>query len=308
MESKKNKLSQEIFATESIWRLMAKMCVPAVLTILIMVLYNMADIYFIGQTGDSYKVTALSLCMPITTVLSALGSMVGTGASSCISIAMGRGDTSRVHAFSSFSFYFSLLLGAAYAIIIYIFMSPILDLLGTSSNTRDFAQSYLFFILLGAPLVMVNTCMGQVIRSEGAATQSMVGNMIGTIVNIILDPIFILFFGLGVPGAAIATVIGNACSTVFFVYYLLKKSQKMSILPKDFSFQRQLVFAILSIGLPSGISTLLNSISSIFENNLLVGHGDQYVAAFSVAGKATMIIGMLQMGIALGVQPIIAYS
>ena len=146
MESKKNKLSQEIFATESIWRLMAKMCVPAVLTILIMVLYNMADIYFIGQTGDSYKVTALSLCMPITTVLSALGSMVGTGASSCISIAMGRGDTSRVHAFSSFSFYFSLLLGAAYAIIIYIFMSPILDLLGTSSNTRDFAQSYLFFI------------------------------------------------------------------------------------------------------------------------------------------------------------------
>ena len=133
MESKKNKLSQEIFATESIWRLMAKMCVPAVLTILIMVLYNMADIYFIGQTGDSYKVTALSLCMPITTVLSALGSMVGTGASSCISIAMGRGDTSRVHAFSSFSFYFSLLLGAAYAIIIYIFMSPILDLLGTSS-------------------------------------------------------------------------------------------------------------------------------------------------------------------------------
>ena len=199
-------------------------------------------------------------------------------------------------------------LGAAYAIIIYIFMSPILDLLGTSSNTRDFAQSYLFFILLGAPLVMVNTCMGQVIRSEGAATQSMVGNMIGTIVNIILDPIFILFFGLGVPGAAIATVIGNACSTVFFVYYLLKKSQKMSILPKDFSFQRQLVFAILSIGLPSGISTLLNSISSIFENNLLVGHGDQYVAAFSVAGKATMIIGMLQMGIALGVQPIIAYS
>ena len=308
MESKKNKLSQEIFATESIWRLMAKMCVPAVLTILIMVLYNMADIYFIGQTGDSYKVTALSLCMPITTVLSALGSMVGTGASSCISIAMGRGDTSRVHAFSSFSFYFSLLLGAAYPIIIYIFMSPILDLLGTSSNTRDFAQSYLFFILLGAPLVMVNTCMGQVIRSEGAATRSMVGNMIGTIVNIILDPIFILFFGLGVPGAAIATVIGNACSTVFFVYYLLKKSQKMSILPKDFSFQRQLVFAILSIGLPSGISTLLNSISSIFENNLLVGHGDQYVAAFSVAGKATMIIGMLQMGIALGVQPIIAYS
>ncbi len=312
MESKSNPknnfLSQEIFATESIWKLMAKMCVPAVLTILIMVLYNMADIYFIGQTGDSYKVTALSLCMPITTVLSALGSMVGTGASSCISIAMGRGDTSRVHAFSSFSFYFSLLVGAAYAIVIYIFMNPILNLLGTSPNTRDFAQSYLFFILLGAPLVMVNTCMGQVIRSEGAATQSMIGNTIGTIVNIILDPIFILTFGLGVPGAAIATVIGNACSTVFFIYYLLKKSQKMSILPKDFSFQRSLVFAILSIGLPSGISTLLNSLSSIFENNLLVEHGDQYVAALSVAGRATMIIGMLQMGIAMGVQPIVAYS
>ena len=308
MEKQKKIYGSEIFATESIWKLMAKMCVPAVITILIMVIYNMADIYFIGQTGDKFKVTALSLCMPITTILSAMGSMVGTGASSCISIAMGRKDSSKVRKFSSFSFYFSILVGVLYAAVIYIFMNPILDLIGTSANTRGFAQSYLIFILLGAPLVMVNTTMGQVIRSEGAATEAMIGNMFGTIVNIVLDPIFILTFDMGVPGAAIATVIGNGCSTVFYIVFMLKKAKLLSISPKYFTMRNGVALGVLSIGLPSGVSTLLNSVAGIFENNLLVAHGDQYVAALSVAGRATMIIGMLQMGIAMGVQPIIAYS
>lgn len=308
MEEKKKTYGHEIFATESIWKLMAKMCIPAVITILIMVIYNMADIYFIGQTGDKFKVTALSLCMPITTILSALGSMIGTGASSCISIAMGRKDTSKVRKFSSFSFYFSIITGIAYAAIIYLFMNPILDLIGTSANTRSFAQSYLIFMMLGAPLMMVNTTMGQVIRSEGAATQAMFGNMLGTVVNIILDPIFILIFQLGVPGAAIATVIGNTCSTVFYIAFMLKKAKILSISPKEFAMGSGIAVGVLSIGLPSGVSTLLNSLANIFENNLLAAHGDQYVAALSVAGRATMIIGMLQMGIAMGVQPIIAYS
>lgn len=308
MNMKKNKYGHEIFATESIWKLMAKMCIPAVLTILIMVIYNMADIYFIGQTGDKFKVTAISLCMPITTVLSAMGSMVGTGASSCISVAMGRNDTSKVKQFSSFSFYFSLVCGIIYAAVIYIFMNPILDLIGTSANTREFSASYLIFIMMGAPLVMVNTTMGQVIRSEGAATEAMIGNMFGTVMNIILDPIFILTLNLGVPGAAVATVIGNGCSTVFYVIYMIRKAKLLSISPKDFALERSIAFGILSIGLPSGISTLLNSVANIFENNLLVAHGDEYVAALSVAGKSTMIIGMLQMGIAIGVQPILAYS
>lgn len=308
MEEKKKLYGHEIFAKESIWKLMAKMCIPAVITILVMVIYNMADIYFIGQTGDKFKVTALSLCMPITTILSALGSMVGTGASSCISIAMGRNDNSKVRKFSSFSFYFSIIMGVVYAAVILVFMNPILDLIGTSDNTRAFARSYLIFMMMGAPLVMVNTTMGQVIRSEGAATRAMLGNMLGTVINIILDPIFILVFRMGIPGAAIATVIGNACSTVFYTAFFINKAKILSISPKEFTFRNGIAVGVLSIGLPSGVSTLLNSLASIFENNLLAAHGDQYVAALSVAGRATMIIGMLQIGIAMGVQPIIAYS
>lgn len=149
---KEQRLNPDIFAKESIWKLMVKMCLPAVITILIMVIYNMADIYFIGQLKDPYKVTGLSLCMPITTLLSALGSMIGTGASSCISVAMGRGDDSKVAHYSSFSFYFSIFIGAVFTAIVLIFQTPILDLIGTSANTRGYAASYLSLIMLGAPL------------------------------------------------------------------------------------------------------------------------------------------------------------
>lgn len=306
--AKKQTYNNEIFATESIWRLMGKMCVPAVMTILIMVIYNMADIYFIGQLNNKYMVTAISLCMPITTVLSALGSMVGTGASSCISVAMGRGDTTRVKHLSSFSFYFSLALGVIYAVFVMIFQNPLLTLIGTSENTRAFSQTYLSIIMVGAPLVMINTVSGQVLRSEGAATEAMIGNTLGTILNIVLDPIFILTLDMGVAGAAIATVIGNASSTIFYLHYFLKKAKMVTIHPKDFTMAQGIAIGVLSIGLPSGLSTLLNSLCNIFENNLLVAHGDEYVAAMSVAGKGSMIITMLQMGIAMGVQPILAYS
>ena len=308
MKQTTKRFQPAMFANESIWRLMGKMCLPAVFTILIMVIYNMADIYFIGQLKDPYKVTGLSLCMPITTILSALGSMIGTGASSMISVAMGRDDNSKVRKYSSFSFYFSVTIGILYAGIIFLCMNPVLDLIGTSTHTRTYAASYLQLILLGAPLTMLNTAMGQVIRCEGAATSSMVGNLLGTVLNIILDPIFILVFDMGIPGAAIATLIGTASSSLFYVIFITKKCTEITIHWRDFTMGEGVAAGVLAIGLPSGVSTLLNSAASIFENNLLVAHGDEYVAALSVAGRATMIIGMLQMGVAMGVQPIIAYS
>lgn len=305
---KEQRLNPDIFAKESIWKLMVKMCLPAVITILIMVIYNMADIYFIGQLKDPYKVTGLSLCMPITTLLSALGSMIGTGASSCISVAMGRGDDSKVAHYSSFSLYFSIFIGALFAAVVLLFQNPILDLIGTSANTRGYAASYLSLIMLGAPLTMLNTATGQVIRCEGASVSAMVGNLLGTILNIILDPIFILVLGMGVPGAAIATLIGTASSSIYYIVFIMRKCKHVTIHLHDFTLGQGVATGVLAIGLPSGVSTLLNSISGIFENNLLVAHGDHYVAALSVAGRATMIIGMLQIGVAMGVQPIIAYS
>ena len=226
---KEQRLNPDIFAKESIWKLMVKMCLPAVITILIMVIYNMADIYFIGQLKDPYKVTGLSLCMPITTLLSALGSMIGTGASSCISVAMGRGDDSKVAHYSSFSFYFSIFIGAVFTAIVLIFQTPILDLIGTSANTRGYAASYLSLIMLGAPLTMLNTATGQIIRCEGASVSAMVGNLLGTILNIILDPIFILVLGMGVPGAAIATLIGTASSSIYYIVFIIRKCKHVTI-------------------------------------------------------------------------------
>ncbi len=308
MKKERKKLDPSIFANESMGKLMVKMCLPAVFTILIMVIYNMADIYFIGQLKNAYMVTGLSLCMPLTTVLSALGSMIGSGASSCISVAMGREDYSKIAKYSSFSFYFSILVGLVYGAIVLILRDPILTMLGTSANTRPYAETYLTLIMLGAPLTMLNTGVGQVMRCEGASVPAMIGNLFGTILNIILDPIFILGLGMGVSGAAIATLLGTLSSTIFYITYTLKKCKYTTIHLKDFTFLGGVASSVLFIGAPSGVSTLLNSISNIFENNLLANIGDNYVAALSVAGKATMVIGMLQIGVAMGVQPIIAYS
>ena len=238
---KEQRLNPDIFAKESIWKLIIKMWLPAVITILIMVIYNMADIYFIGQLKDPYKVTGLSLCMPITTLLSALGSMIGTGASSCISVAMGRGEDSKVAHYSSFSFYFSIFIGAVFTAIVLIFQTPILDLIGTSANTRGYAASYLSLIMLGAPLTMLNTATGQIIRCEGASVSAMVGNLLGTILNIILDPIFILVLGMGVPGAAIATLIGTASSSIYYIVFIIRKCKHVTIHLHDFTLGEGLV-------------------------------------------------------------------
>ncbi|MDD2374387.1 MAG: MATE family efflux transporter [Eubacteriales bacterium] len=282
--------------------------VPAMITILVMMIYNMADMFFIGKLGDPMQIAAVALVGPVMSILSGLGTLVGSGGCAAIATELGKKNLSRVRQMSSFSMYASVGMGLIFTISVFLFQQPILRLIGTTANTKAFAGIYLSIIALGAPIMTYASASANIVRAEGAVRESMLGNMLGSIVNIILDPIFILVLDLGVAGAAIATILGNLSAAIFFTIFFKYRSRNLTVSPRSFTLHPSISVKVLSLGLPTAIGVLLVSFSSILKNNLVVGYGDTVIAAMGVAGKTTMIVGMLQMGLAMGIQPVIAYN
>ena len=186
-------------------------------------------------------------------------------------------------------------------------MPTILSLIGSSPATAPFAKEYLSCIAYGAPLVVLSTAYSNLVRGEGAANTAMIGMMSGTVANIILDPIMILTLKMGVAGAAIATVIGNAVSMAIYLVHIVGKKSLLSILPTDFRLGERIATSVVAIGLPASLTNILMSLSNIVLNNFLSGYGDIPVASMGVAQKANMLVVFLQMGLAAGVQPLIGF-
>jgi Na+-driven multidrug efflux pump len=189
--------------------------VPAMITILVMMIYNMADMFFIGKLGDPMQIAAVALVGPVMSILSGLGTLVGSGGCAAIATELGKKNLSRVRQMSSFSMFASIGMGLIFTISVFLFKKPILSLIGTTANTETYAGIYLSIIALGAPIMTYASASANIVRAEGAVRESMLGNMFGSIVNIILDPIFILSLDLGVAGAAIATILGNLSAAIF---------------------------------------------------------------------------------------------
>lgn len=297
----------ELFRTKSVWSLIARMSIPALVSILVMLLYNMTDMYFVARTGDDAQVAAVSLVMPVFTVLMAISTMLGNGACTLIAQALGGEDVERAKTCSSLCVWGCAGFGLAFALLCFVFCGPLLDFLGANEDMRAYARLYLLVLAAGAPIILLNHSLGSVIRGEGAAKQGMVGGLVSTVTNIVLDPIFISALGLGVGGAAVATVLGNLAG---MVYFLLYKKHRPSILTLDIRYAKQnvpLLGSILALGLPNAVSSTLSGFAATFSNRLLVAYSTGAVAAMGAAGKVTMIITMVQMGVCMGVQPLMAY-
>ncbi len=218
--------NQELFEKAPVSKAVAVMAIPTMISMLVVVIYNMADTFFIGQTNDPMKVAAVSLATPIFMVFMALGNLFGIGGSSAISRALGEHKSEKAKHISAFCCYGSLGVGIFMAVVSILGMELILKLIGASENTIEYARDYLFFIALGAPFIMFGTAFGNILRGEGAARESMIGNLIGTIVNIVLDPIMILVLGVGRCGCCC----GNrdwkhGCKPVLPGLFLKKKIQ-----------------------------------------------------------------------------------
>lgn len=300
--------NRQLFEEAPVPKAVAVMAIPTMISMLVVVIYNMADTFFIGQTGDPMQVAAVSLATPVFMVLMALGNLFGIGGSSAISRALGEKKQERARNISSFCCYGSLGLGVIMALIFLLGMNMILKMIGASDNTIEYARQYLTYIAFGAPFVMFGTAFGNILRGEGAAKESMIGNMIGTVTNIILDPIMILYLNWGVSGAAIATVIGNIAASAFYVGYFLRKKSSLSIHIKDFRMGDRIAASVTSIGIPASLNNILMSGANIILNIVLGSYGDTPVAAMGVAMKSNMIVVLLQIGLCAGIQPLIGYN
>lgn len=299
--------NEAVFQDAPVRTAVIRMAVPTVISSLVLVVYNMADTFFVGQTHDAMQVAAVSLTNPVFVMYMAIANLLGIGGSAVISILLGQKMAREAKAASAFCCYASLAFGVLSALIILPAMDPLLTILGSTENTIQPARDYLFYIALGAPFILFANTFGHVVRGEGAAQASMVGGMIGTVVNIVLDPIFILTFDMGTAGAAIATVLGNICGCLYYLWYFARRSPLLSIHPRDLRGGQRQMGKVLSIGLPAGANSALMSIATVLLNNALVQYGDDPVAAMGIVTKAYMLIAFIHMGIANGIQPLLGY-
>ena len=298
----------ELMARMKVSKAVATMAIPSVISSLVTVVYNMADTFFVGQTGDPLQVAAVSLTNPIFILFMAVANMFGMGGSAVASMALGEQNQKRMKQVSTFITYASLAVGILFALVLVGFMQPILSIFGANEETYALARGYVFHISYGAPFIIWSAAASFVVRSEGASKEAMIGSMIGTIVNIVLDPVLISGFHLGAAGAAVATTLGNILASLYYLWYFVKKSNNFSIGIRNFTCRYGIFSGICSCGLPTAIFSTLMSVSTIVLNQILVAYGNAPVAAIGIVFKANMFITFLQMGLANGVQPLLGYN
>ncbi len=286
----------------------AKLAVPTVIITLVLAVYNMADIFFIGKTGNTDMVNAISVCMPIFTLVQAFGTLVGTGGCTAISIALGKNENARTRSISAFCCWFCIALGLMLAVAMNVFANGFLSLLGASASYSSYAITYLRIIAFGCPIMLFTNAFVNILRADGSIKESMIANLAGTIANIILDPVLIFGFDMGVAGAAIATVIGNLLSLVIVLAVIRKKSQILSFDIKCVSLKAENSLEILGLGVPVAAGTLLISAAYMVMNNILKGYDANAQGAFGICRTIMLMSTMIQMGICMGVQPAVSYN
>ena len=300
---------EKIFASYPIPKAVAALALPCVLSNIVNVIYNMADTYFVSLMEDTNATAAVSITMPVFLFFVAFGNIFGVGGSAYISRSLGAGKREKVKQISSFCVFSSIGAGVLLLSLILIFINPLVSGLGASAGAvSEYSRDYLKYIALGGPLIVTSITASNLIRGEGAAKESMIGMMIGTVTNIILDPVMILIFDMGVGGAAIATVIGNLASVVYYAFYLIRGNSILSCNPKRFYSGDAIAANVIPIGVPAAINNILMSLSNIILNNLMKDYGEAAVAALGIAMKVNMLIVFVQMGMGMGIQPLIGYS
>lgn len=299
---------KEIFESDNLWKSILSMVIPALLAILVMLLYNMADMVFVGQTGETAQVAAVSIVGPVFNLIMAVAMLLSAGGTVLISKDLGAKDEEHARQISAVCMWGAGILGIFSAILIIGFSRHLLIFLGTTPDTYSYAKTYMIILALGAPFLLISNMLGQLLRAEGAVKDGLIGNLAGTAVNIILDPIFILVLGMGVGGAAIATVMGNIVATLFYLRYMKNKAVVLNMRLSNAKKKPLLIFTVMALGLPNAVSTVLSGFANSFANRLLSGYGSDSIAANAAAGRVNQIIVMVLMGICMGVQPLISYN
>lgn len=275
---------------------------------IVSLVYNMVDTYFIALTGVQELVAGVSLVAPMFTLMIAFGDIFGLGGSSVISRLLGEKKDNEAKKTCAFCIWVSLVFGLCISAILLLFRTQILGLLGVSNVTYEYANAYYTWIAIGAVSIIFSMVPSNILRTEGLAVQSMAGSIIGSIVNIIFDPIFIFGLNQGAAGAAMATVLGNIIADIYYVYAVIKKSKRLTCSPSHMKITGRRVKDILMIGIPASITNIMQTFMMVMTNNFLLPYGTDKVAAMGIALKVNMITALVLVGFAFGGQPLVGYN
>ncbi|MGN0907742.1 MAG: MATE family efflux transporter [Bullifex sp.] len=300
--------SMEVLENAPVPKAVLANALPAMAAMLMVLIYNLADTFFIGQTHDALQVAAVSLATPVFLIFMALGTVFGAGGTSVISRAMGQGRREYAKKVCSFCMWGCAVTGTLMAVLFLLCIDSVLNLIGASPDTWEYAKTYLVIVSFSGPFVLISNCYSNVLRAEGPSGRAMMGQLIGNLINIILDPIMILGMHMDIAGAAIATVIGNVAGALYYIVFFLRGKSMLSVSIRKFTVKDKVASGVLSIGIPAALGSLTMSISQIIMNSRMAAYGDMAVAGAGVAMKVTMMTGMVCIGLGQGVQPLLGYS
>ena len=313
MSQELSKEKTELFESMPVSTAVLKLSVPTVFGCLVMILYSLADTYFVGKLDDPVQTSAVTLVAPIILLFNAVNNLFGVGSGSMMSRALGKKEYDMVRRTSAFSFYAALFSGILFSLVAIAFRKPLLSLLG--SGSEDYAATIAYMkwtVFFGAAPAILNVVMGNMVRSEGAAMHATLGTVSGCLLNILLDPLFILprFLGLGAAGAGLATFLSNSVACLYFLIYVIIKRGKTFVsidlgiaLPTA-----EIVKEVFGVGIPAAIQNILNVTGMTILNNTLSGYGLEAVSAMGIAHKMSLIPMYISMGIGQGIMPLIGYN
>ena len=301
-----------LFEQTPVPKAVMQLAVPTILSSLVMVIYNLADTYFVGMMNDPIQNAAVTLAAPVLLAFNAVNNLFGVGSSSMMSRALGRKDYEAVRHSSAFGFYCALFCGVLFSLACTVFQGPLLGILGAGPNTMEATAGYLkWTVLFGAAPAILNVVLAYMVRSEGASLHASVGTMSGCLLNIILDPIFILPWGLnmGAAGAGLATFLSNcvACIYFFILLYVRRSNTFICILPKNFRMKKAIILGVCGVGIPAAIQNLFNVTGMTILNNFTSSYGADAVAAMGITQKINMVPMQIALGFSQGIMPLVSY-
>lgn len=290
-----------------------QLAIPTVISSLVMVIYNLADTYFVGMLNDPIQNAAVTLAAPVLLAFNAINNLFGVGSSSMMSRALGSKDIDTVYKSSAFGFYCALFSGLLFSVLYTVFSAPLLVVLGANAETAQATGGYLMWtVSFGAAPAILNVVMAYLVRAEGASLHASIGTMSGCLLNILLDPIFVLPWGLnlGAAGAGCATFISNcvACLYFFVLLFVRRGRTYVCINPRQFRPTMRIVRGVCGVGIPASIQNLLNVTGMTVLNNFAASFGSDAVAAMGIAQKINTVPFQVALGISQGIMPLISYN
>lgn len=302
-----------LFETEKISSAILKLALPTVLSSLVMTLYSLADTFFVGMLNNSVQNAAVTLSAPVLLAFNAVNNLFGVGGSSMISRALGRKDYETAYKSSAFSFYFAIIAGLLFSSLAFFFNDGLLVLIGADSTTMEATRAYLHWtVVLGAVPSILNVVMAYLVRAEGSAMHASIGTMTGCLLNIILDPIFVLpqFLAMGAEGAGLATFISNCIAVIYFLIlnFVKRKDTYVSLDIRRISLQRFVVLGVCAVGIPASVQNLLNVTGMTLLNNFTSVYGADAVAAMGITQRLNNVPFSIANGFSQGLMPLVSYN